>query len=158
DASRYRTLGWTYLVLLTIFMVLEGKNYYVAPAYPMLFASGATFFEKVSGVAWKRLWFAYALTVLLSALVLAPLTSPVLPVESYLRYQRSVGLEPIRAENQPTGPLPQYFADEFGWEDMTREVARIYNSLPPDQRASTAIFANSYGQAGAIDFFGPKYG
>ena len=43
-------------------------------------------------------------------------------------------------------------------EEMTREVARIYNSLPPEQRARTAIFANSYGQAGAIDFFGPKYG
>jgi hypothetical protein len=69
-----------------------------------------------------------------------------------------LGLEPPRAENQRTGPLPQYFADEFGWEEMTRAVAKIYNNLPPEERATTAIFANSYGQAGAIDFFGPKYG
>jgi hypothetical protein len=96
--------------------------------------------------------------VLLTGVVLAPLTAPLLAIETYVRYRNLLGLEPIRAENQRTGALPQYFADEFGWEEMTREVARVYHGLPPDQRASTAIFANSYGQAGAIDFFGPKYG
>ena len=83
---------------------------------------------------------------------------PFCPPETYVRYQKAIGLEPPKAENQPTGPLPQHFADEFGWEEMAREVARVYNELPPEQRAATAIFANSYGQAGAIDFFGKKYG
>jgi hypothetical protein len=46
----------------------------------------------------------------------------------------------------------------FGWTEMAEEVARIYNSLPPDERARTAVFANGYGQGGAIDFFGPKLG
>ena len=87
-----------------------------------------------------------------------PGDSPVLRAETYIRYQKAIGLEPPKAENQPTGPLPQYFADEFGWKEMAREVARVYNALPPEQRAVTAIFANSYGQAGAIDFFGKKYG
>src|SRR4029078_12017443 len=41
---------------------------------------------------------------------------------------------------------------------MAQEGVGIYNELPPEQRVTTAIFANSYGQAGAIDFFGPKYG
>ena len=54
--------------------------------------------------------------------------------------------------------MPQYFADEFGWEEMVQEVARVYHALPPDRQRLTAIFANNYGQAGAIDFFGPKYG
>ncbi|HWC18508.1 MAG TPA: hypothetical protein VG498_15910, partial [Terriglobales bacterium] len=68
-------------------------------------------------------------------------------------------LEPPKAENQNNGPLPQYFADEFGWEDMVRKVAGIYNSLPADERTRTMIFASGgYGEAGAIDFFGPKYG
>jgi len=86
------------------------------------------------------------------------MAAPVLPVEMYVRYQKAIGLEPPKAENQPTGPLPQHFADEFGWEAMALEVARVYYGLPADQRAVTAIFANSYGQAGAIDFFGKKYG
>ena len=87
-----------------------------------------------------------------------PTVVPVLPVEAYIRYQKALGWEPPKAENQPTGPLPQYLADEFGWEPMVREVARIYNSLPPEERTRTAIFANNYGEAGAIDYFGPKYG
>jgi 4-amino-4-deoxy-L-arabinose transferase-like glycosyltransferase len=155
---RYRILGWTYLAVLALFIVLKGKNYYVAPAYPMLFASGAIVFENLKTTVWKRVRFVYVVILLLIAVLLAPLNTPVLPVETYLHYQSMLGIAPIRAENQPTGPLPQYFADEFGWEDMTREVARIYKNLPAEQRASTAIFANNYGEAGAIDFFGPKYG
>ena len=56
------------------------------------------------------------------------------------------------------GPLPQLFGDQFGWEELVAEVARIYNSLPPDERSRTAIFAQNYGEAGAINLFGPRYG
>ena len=49
-------------------------------------------------------------------------------------------------------------ADEFGWENMVQQVARVYNSLSPEERARTAIFCNSWGEAAAIDFFGAKYG
>jgi hypothetical protein len=49
------------------------------------------------------------------------------------------------------------YADQFGWEEMVTTIAGVYNSLPDDVRAKTAIFAQNYGQAGAIDFFGPKY-
>jgi len=123
----------------------------------MLFAAGAVAFENISRtrMEWSRP--AYVALIVLVTCVLAPLTVPVLPAETYVRYQKAIGLEPPKAENQPTGPLPQHFADEFGWEEMAREVGRVYNALPPEQRAKTAIFANSYGQAGAIDFFGGKY-
>ena len=63
-----------------------------------------------------------------------------------------------RIENHRLGPLPQLFADQFGWEEMAATVAGVYNSLPPDVRAKTAIYCQGYGQAGAIDLFGPKYG
>jgi hypothetical protein len=63
-----------------------------------------------------------------------------------------------RVETAKLGPLPQLYADQFGWEEMTATVARVYNGLPQDVRAKTAIFAQNYGQAGAIDFFGSKYG
>lgn len=158
DGGRYRILGWMFVSVLTAFIVLKGKNYYVAPAYPVLFAAGAIGFETITRtkVRWGRV--VYVALIVVVTVLLAPLATPVLPVETYIRYQKAIGLEPPKAENQPTGPLPQHFADEFGWEDMTRETARVYNELPPDQRAITAIFANSYGQAGAIDFFGKNYG
>lgn len=158
EGKRYRLLGWTYIFILAIFIALKGKNYYVVPIYPMLFAAGAVGFEHVTPRGWKWVRVIYVFLVMVTGALLAPFSAPILPVETYLHYQKKLGLEPPKAENQPTGPLPQYFADEFGWEDMVREVSRIYHSLSPEEQAKTAIFANSYGQAGAIDYFGPKYG
>jgi Dolichyl-phosphate-mannose-protein mannosyltransferase len=158
QGGRFRILGWIYVALLIVFIVLKGKNYYLAAAYPMLFAAGAVAFENLSRsrIRWSRP--VYLAAVVLVSCVLAPLAVPVLSAENYIRYQKAIGVEPPKAENQRTGPLPQHFADEFGWEEMAREVARVYNALPPEQRAKTAIFANGYGQGGAIDFFGKKYG
>lgn len=45
----------------------------------------------------------------------------------------------------------RHLADEFGWEEMVSTVAGVYNSLPPEQRANTAILGGNYGEAGAID-------
>jgi hypothetical protein len=158
DGRNYRALAWTYVVLLATFIFLGGKNYYLTPAYPMLFAAGGVWLERLSAPVWKWVRAAYMPIVVACGLVLMPLNTPILPIETYLRYQRIIGFEPLRSENQPTGALPQFFADEFGWEEMVREVARIYNSLPEDERVKTAIFANNYGEAGAIDYYGPKYG
>jgi hypothetical protein len=158
DGSRYRILGWIYTLMLVAFIALKGKDYYLSAAYPMLFAAGAVAFENITRERgrWSRV--IYVCLIMAATCFLAPIVAPVLRVATYVRYQKAIGFEPPKAENQPTGPLPQYFADEFGWEEMAREVARVYHELPPEQRAATAIFANSYGQAGAIDFFGKKYG
>ncbi|HEX8491189.1 MAG TPA: hypothetical protein VF626_09235, partial [Chthoniobacterales bacterium] len=158
DGSRYRILGWIYTLLLVAFIALKGKNYYLSAAYPMLFAAGAIAFERLTRERGRWSRGLYAGLVVAATCFLAPTVAPILAPENYVRYQKAIGLEPPKAENQPTGPLPQHFADEFGWEEMVREVARVYDALPPEQRAATAIFANSYGQAGAIDFFGKKYG
>jgi Dolichyl-phosphate-mannose-protein mannosyltransferase len=156
--SRFRILGWIYALLLAAFIVLKGKNYYLGAAYPMLFAAGAVAFENLSRARMRWSRPVYVVLIVIVTCLLAPLSVPILSPENYIRYQKALGLEPLKAENQPTGLLPQHFADEFGWEEMARETGRVYNALPPEQRAKTAIFANSYGQAGAIDFFGKKYG
>ena len=155
---RFLILGWIYALLLVAFIVLKAKNYYVAPAYPMLFAAGALAFENLTRekIRWSRP--IYVAAIVLVTCLLAPLSVPVLSPENYISYQKALGIAPLKAENQPTGPLPQHFADEFGWEEMARKTGEIYNALPPEERAKTAIFANDYGQAGAIDFFGKKYG
>jgi hypothetical protein len=83
---------------------------------------------------------------------------PILPVESYIRYQSALSYHASQSEHQPTGVLPQYFADEFGWENMARVTAAAYDSLPPSDRAKAVIFANNYGDAAAIDYYGPALG
>jgi len=161
--SKYRVLGWTYVVLLTAMFLLKAKNYYLAPIYPMLFAGGAV---EVEGwlSRWsatnRKLWpkAAIVVVILIAAAVFDVLALPILPPEKYVAYEQMLGIAPPRTEVAHSGPLPQLFGDQFGWPELVAQVAAIYNSLPPDERAKTAIFASNYGEAGAIDFFGPKYG
>jgi hypothetical protein len=96
--------------------------------------------------------------MLVTGALLAPFATPILKAETYIRYSRALHLQPPRIETHKLGPLQQIYADQFGWEEMTATVAGVYNALPPGVRAKTAIFGQNYGQAGAIDLFGPKYG
>ncbi len=159
QARRFRFAGWTALLVVGLWMMVQAKNYYVAPVYPPLFAAGAVAFEGTTenSLRWARL--VYVCLVVFSGVLLAPLVMPILSVPHFLTYQHVWhGFTPVQFEAQPEKPLPQYFADEFGWEEMVRETSRAYAALPETERKQTAIFANDYGEASAIDFFGPKYG
>jgi len=158
DGKRYRILGWIFLIVLATMMVLNGKDYYSAPVYPMLLAAGAVAIERAShGRRWLK---PVAVAVLIAGTApLLPMMFPVLPLETYLHYQEELGFAPPATEKSHLrSPLPQYYSDELGWRQMTAAVARVYNSLPPEERAPTAIFGQNYGEAGAIDFFGAQYG
>ncbi len=152
-SPKYRVLAWTYVVLLIVFIRLEAKDYYVAPIYPMLFAAGAVWLSSR-----KALWIPQLALIVIGGFVAAPLALPILPPQRYLAYQRALGVEPQQTEVSHTSEMPQLFADQFGWEEMVAKVARYYHALPPAERARTAIYASNYGEAGAIDFYGPKYG
>jgi hypothetical protein len=159
-ARRYRVVGWTFVVTFALFIALHGKNYYVAPVYPMLFAAGAVGLERLTSCRPRIRWTrpAYVALVLIIGALLAPLVCPILPPQAFIAYQKKLGINPPAAEHQNNGPLPQYFADEFGWEPMVEQVARVYHSLSPEEQAKTAIFSNGWGEAVAVDFFGTKYG
>lgn len=157
--GRFRVLAWTFVFTAGIFMALHGKDYYTAPIYPILLAAGAVAAEAASAA---RRWIRPALAGLL-VLLTAPLLPIVVPFHAtpagYLRFVARLPFPLPRTEvGHASSPLPQFFADELGWRQMTAEVARAYNALPPAARADTAIFAGNYGEAGAIDFFGPRYG
>jgi hypothetical protein len=160
DGGRYRLLGWTYLVVLSAFIALKAKNYYVAPIYPMLFAAGAIGLERMAAGRRMGMWVrsVYAALVIAVGALLMPLSVPMLSPASFLRYQKAMVFQPPEIEHQQNGPLPQWFADEFGWPEMVEKVAKVYNSLPPEERARTAIFSNGWGEAAAVDFYGRRYG
>ncbi len=156
-AGRYRLFGWTYVVFFGLLFALRGKNYYLAPIYPMLLAAGAVGLE---GIVGRRRWpKAVALVVIVvAAAITAPMALPILPPAQYVAYEQALGFAPPRTEVGHRGPLPQHFGDQFGWPELVAEVARIYHALPAEDRARAAIFANNYGEAGAINLFGPRYG
>ena len=158
DGRRYRVIGIIYLVTLAEFIVLHGKSYYLAPAYPMLFAAGGVAVERVfaARLTWIKPVFLGAIITL--GAICAPLMLPILPPEKLLGYMRAIHMEPPRTETSHTGALPQIFADQFGWEQMVGSVADVYHHLRPEDEKRAAIFCQNYGEAGAIDFFGPKLG
>ncbi len=157
SGRRFRALGWAWLFAASVIVFVNPRVYYLFPAFPLLFAAGSVQWEVwTAGIQWLRV--AYAGLMLVLGAILAPLTVPVLPVETYIRYANALHLAPPRIENNRLGPLPQIYADEFGWNEMAAEIGRVYNSLPDEVRAKTAIFGQNYGQAGAIDFFGSRYG
>ena len=157
DGRRYRVLGITYLVTLAEFIVLHGKSYYLGPAYPMLFAAGGVAVERV--FAARLQWFKPVLlgAILLTGALITPLAVPILPPDKLVAYMRAIHMQPPRTETSHTAVLPQHFADQFGWEHMVGSVAQVYHHLRPEDEKRAAIFCQNYGEAGAIDFFGPKF-
>ncbi|MDX6459256.1 MAG: hypothetical protein QOE55_2953 [Acidobacteriaceae bacterium] len=155
----FRVLGWAYLIFLGEMMFLHGKMYYVAPVYPIMFAAGAVWIE---GLTERKLWIwvkpSLALAMTAVCGIYVPTILPILNVPSFLAYEHKMGIEQQKFEHMQPGVLPQLYADMFGWEEIAQRVAAYYHTLSPEEQRKTAIFANNYGDAGAIDFFGPKYG
>jgi hypothetical protein len=155
---RWRVLGLTFVVFFVLMEVAHGKNYYVFPIYPMLLAGGAVVIEGwlAKRAAWRRV--AVVAIVFLASLPGIPMATWMLPPERLLAYQNAIGFKPAKMEVHHESLLNQPVADQFGWPEMVSEVAAIYNSLPPEERAQTGIWAGNYGEAGAINEFGPQYG
>ena len=156
----YRFLGWCYLAAFTVFVVLKGKNYYLGPIYPVYLAAGAVVIESYIARS-RQVWLKPALVTLIlaSGAWLAPVVMPVLPVQQFITYMAKLPFEVPRSEHSHMRAiLPQHFADEFGWEEIVAKVNQAYSQLSPEERPGCGIFAQNYGQAGAIDFFGRRFG
>jgi hypothetical protein len=171
----YRVLGWCYLVCYAVLFTVHGKNYYLAPVYRMLLAAGAVMIEsaidgRAAGVAEikrgenahvGRHWLKPAIAVCYLAMgaLLAPISVPVLSPEDFLAYaQRLPFKRPVMEHSHARAELPQWYADQFGWKEIVQETAVAWNRIPANERQDCGIFAQDYGQAGAIDFLGRAYG
>jgi hypothetical protein len=162
---RYAVFGWAFVITIALFMLAHGKDYYSASAYPVLLAGGACAAESLwlasAAAASRRAIFRAACAAWLAAgiVLVLPMTLPVLSIEGFLRYQARFPLHAERTERGHLGAaLPQYYADEFGWPQMVAAVAGVYNRLTPEEREHTTIYAANFGEAGAVDLFGPQYG
>ncbi len=156
-----RWLGLTYLIFLALMIAMGAKDYYVTPVYPVLFAAG--------GVAWQQRFaqrsrvkvdriiafpVAFAAALLLGALLL-PLSNSILRPETFSRYRAALHLPSTETEAEHVAPpLPQFYADRFGWQEEADTVTRIVRQLSPADRAQAAILCSNYGEAGALEFLG----
>jgi len=157
---QFRFLGWCYVVCLVMFVALKGKNYYLGPIYPMLIAAGAVIIESLIE-RMRQFWLRPAMIVVLlvAGASLAPLVVPVLSVDQFIAYLHKLPFDVPRSEHShERALLPQHYADQFGWEEITAKTAEAWSKLSAQEKTDCGIFAQDYGQAGAIDFFGKRYG
>jgi 4-amino-4-deoxy-L-arabinose transferase-like glycosyltransferase len=165
----YRAAGWACVAAFFALLVLHGKPYYLGPVYPLLFGAGGAALEawtagravRGAGARGTRSAVRTAAVALVVAygVVTLPLGIPVLAPPATAAYASRLGITAAVRTNQGQQlPLPQDYADMLGWEAQVAAVARAYHALPPDQRARAVVIADNYGEAGAIDFFGPRHG
>jgi hypothetical protein len=157
-ARAFRPLGWAALTVLAILLSTISKPYYLAPALALMFPAAGVALEVGTARRFTRPARALAVAGVVSILFAAPLVKPLLDEEAYVRYAAALGTKPGSDENHELGRLPQFFADMHGWHELTQAVARVHAALPAQDRERACIFAQNYGQAGAIDFFGPALG
>ena len=161
--GRMRFLGYAFVILIGLMILLHGKSYYPANAYPYLIAAGSIVIE-----SWTKRSRAVRLTttasVVILGLITVPMVMPVLPEAQLASYQdrlfRTLHMssEAVATEHERPQPLPSDFSDMHGWPALAAQVAGVYQSLPPGERAQAVIYAENYGEAAAIDFFGRQYG
>jgi 4-amino-4-deoxy-L-arabinose transferase-like glycosyltransferase len=154
-----RPLAWAFLVTLATFVLTKGKDYYLAPAFATLFAAGAVGIEGFTQAGWRR-WLRPALVTLqVLMLPFLPLGLPLLAPDRLIAYQERLGFTPPATEKaHARAVLPHHFAWQFGWDERAAAVAAVYHAMPPEEQARVAIVGNNYGDSGAIDLLGPKYG
>jgi 4-amino-4-deoxy-L-arabinose transferase-like glycosyltransferase len=140
--ARFRALFWAAVTVEVGFLAAGGKSYYAGPLYTLLYAAGAVAATSYLERAWTRR--AAIAAAVAGTFVLLPLTLPVLPPAT----MASLGIWKLRKD----------YADMFGWQQLANQVAAVYGGLPADQRGSTIILADNYGEAGAVDLYGPGLG
>jgi hypothetical protein len=129
-----------FVAILALLAALQGRDYYMAGAYPLLFAAGA-----VAASNWRPAWRNAATAfAALGLVVFPPVLTPMAPIGS--RWFHTV--------SEIHGDL----REEVGWPELTDAVAQVYQKLPQEDRATAGILVGNYGEAGAINLYGGKYG
>ena len=152
----YRLFAWTYLFVITLLIVLRGKDYYALGAYPILFAFGACHLEKATSLRLR--WTRYSMITFSFALGLfaMPLIMPLAKPETLVKYYEKTGLNKtgsFKWEDQQMHPLPQDFADMMGWKEMAMKAGAVYNNLPREERIKTLVYCRGYFSAGALNYY-----
>ncbi len=159
NGKKFVVIALMYISILIVFVLNNGKPYYMGVLFPVILAAGAVGIDILINQYLKN-WARYILVILLlpGYLITAPFAIPILDVDSYLKLSEITGINPTLAERNRTSTLPQFFADRFGWEEMVQKTAEVYNKLSDEEKKDVIIIAQNYGEAGAVNYYKDKYG
>ena len=147
--KRYKAIGIAALIIFCTMWLLNSKAYYVFAIYPVLFASGSV---KIESLLKKRpsLIYVVAMIILIPSIYFIPKLTPILPIEKYVEYAN------LKEENGRV-ELTGDYADMFGWEEQVKLVDSVYQSLTVKEKENCILWAENYGEAGALKILGKKY-
>lgn len=159
-AAPYRFIGIAYLGVIALLLLGHGKNYYALGAYPILFAFGAYYLEQITAVRFYFLRYAMVLVAIVAGYLFLPLALPIYePNRLAALYEKrnmdKTGL--LKWEDLKNHPLPQDFSDMLGWKEMAKKMGAAYQTLSDGEKKQTLVFCDNYGQAGAVNYYGPQY-
>lgn len=158
QVRHFRWVAYAFLVVLAFYLLLHGKGYYSAGIYPLLIAAGALFWESVlQRNIWRGILVFILLLLTWTVLPMGLVSkSPEKMVAYFDKVAKMTGSDAVRRyENNKYHPLPQDYADMLGWD----ELAAITNQawLQVRHKEQCIIYAENYGQAGAINIIGKHY-
>ena len=162
EMKEMRLFAWMYFIVLGILLLFSAKSYYSLGCYPFFIAAGAVLVEQKIYSKSGLLTYCIPIIILLIGIPAIPVSLPVFPPDKLTKYIANVkeiaGLNDItRWENGRTDyALPQDYADMLGWKELGEQVGLIWQSIP--DRSTATIYGDSYGHAGAVQYFGKKYG
>jgi len=142
---RYRMLAWMYLIPFVLFLFGNGRSYYLAAAYPMLFAMGGVVGERWVGA--RQTWAvairsSYFVGVALCGALFIAILVPV---------AKGGLLKAFALKNSSD------LREEIGWDELVKTVAGIRDGLPAAQQQGVGVITGNYGEQGAIEILGPAY-
>ena len=137
DGGRpYRALLWAWPVVLVITFATGGRPYYALPLTLAMGLAGVVALAERRDPAWL------ARLIVPNLLISLPLALPVLPLSS----------------TKVTATVNEAVAETVGWPELVEQVAEVVADLSADERQHVVLLTGSYGEAGAIDRFGPALG
>jgi len=148
--KKYKPLGIATVVIFAVMWIMQSKAYYIFAIYPLLFAAGAVRLERL--LERKPIWNYLIVGILLLPVVFyLPKAMPILPITTHIEYE---GLTPNK---EGRIILTDDYADMFGWEEQVASVDSVYKALPQYDKNRCVIWAENYGEAGALKILGKKY-
>jgi hypothetical protein len=160
EEGKYRIFAWAFLFLILILLYFQGKGYYSLGVYPILFAFGAIHLERFA-INHSKVWkYVFIIIPCALGIRILPIGFPMWEPARLTAYYEARHLDKFglyKWEDLKLHTIPQDFADMQGWKEMTEKTAKAYHSLGADEKKHTIIFADNYGQAGAINYYGKNY-
>jgi hypothetical protein len=147
-SARFRLLAFFYLGPLVLFAVVKGRGYYLLPAYIGVNAAAGVVFERGLELLSRRM------RVMVTAVACAALVCDAVALGCMFVQIATPGSAFFQWQVRNSDDI----GDETGWPEFVNAVADAYHSLTPAERDRLAILADNYGEAGALELYGPQHG